>query len=468
MARTLIRNITGMPLTLPLPYGGVLAGGAATVVPEDEQTVIQYLGGDDQMRFIWDVFPVNENTLLGPITITDTGVMGVRRALMQSPLPVYINHQRLRFLGTPLVADDATTKAYVDAADATKVPATRRINTGSGLTGGGDLSHDLTILLPAPGPAGNVLTSDGAGVWASAPGGGGGISAVQAGVGIYVNTANPSTPIVSIGPAPGAAGNVLTSDGAGAWTSLPQAGGGVFPQRPAAWGTEHLWWRLDDAPQSGGSPNIAANSGSAGFAPLTATTNPPSNNSNGGAFYDKTPIFGASGPFSAVARFRGSYNTLRGDDSIYNGATAFTLSAWVNISESGGAFTCNVITKKHPSGYSVGILTLAGRAYYLVRANSGEIAYYTATNVLTYGLPNMLAMTYDGSVIRGYLNGQEVVSGAQIGPIVWASGAGSEWEVGQISGGIERYDIWDVRAAPSIRSAAQLLADYKTGMGFSY
>jgi hypothetical protein len=267
----------------------------------------------------------------------------------------------------------------------------------------------------------------------------------------------------------GTAGHVLTSAGnAAPPTWQPAGGGSIYPQRPAAWGSEYLWWKLDDAPQAGASPNVAANSGSAGAASLTATNNPTGGNSNGGAFYDKSPMFGVSGPFSAVSRFRGSGNTLQGADALYQGVSAFTLSAWVNISESGGVFTCNVATKKHPSGYSVGLLTLGGRAYYLVRTAGGEITYYTAANLLTYGLPNLLSLTYDGTTVRGYLNGQEVVSGAQSGSIVWATGAGSEWEIGQISGGIERYDIWDVRSAPSVRSAAQLLADYKTGMGFSY
>lgn len=241
-----------------------------------------------------------------------------------------------------------------------------------------------------------------------------------------------------------------------------------YPQRPTAWGNEYLWWRLDDAAQSSGLPNVAANSGSAGAASLTATTNPTSGNSNGGALYDKSPMFGVPSLFGAIARFRGSYNTLQGAASVYPATTAFTMTAWVNINESGGAFTCNVVTKKHPSGYSVGLLTSGGRVYYLIRTASGEVTYYTASNLLTYGLPNFLALTYDGTTIRGYLNGQEVVSGAQSGAIVWATGAGSEWEIGQISGGIERYDIWEVRVAPSVRSAAQLLADYKTGAGLGW
>jgi hypothetical protein len=252
------------------------------------------------------------------------------------------------------------------------------------------------------------------------------------------------------------------------WKGYVPPASGSGPTQPAAWGNEYLWWKLSDAPQSGASPNVAANSGSAGSASLTATTNATGGNSNGGAFYDKTPMFGVSGIYSSISRFRGSTNTLQGADAQYSGTTAFTLSAWANISESGGAFVCDVAAKKHTSGYSVLITTSGGRAYFSVRTAGGEVQYYTAQYIFPYGLPTFLAMTYDGTTIRGYVNGQEVVSGAQTGAIVWTTGAGSEWEIGQPSGGIERYDVWDVRTAPSVRSAAQLLADYKTGLGLTY
>lgn len=47
--------------------------------------------------------------------------------------------------GDPTSALQATTKQYVDAADAAKVPTSRTITAGTGLTGGGDLSADRTL-----------------------------------------------------------------------------------------------------------------------------------------------------------------------------------------------------------------------------------------------------------------------------------------------------------------------------------
>lgn len=113
MARTIIRNISGQTLTLPLPYHGVLQGGAATVVAEDEATAIAYLGGNDLIGYIWDVFPVNENELVGPVVLED-GATSVIRALAAAPAPVGVNGQRVTGLGAPSAASDAATKAYVD------------------------------------------------------------------------------------------------------------------------------------------------------------------------------------------------------------------------------------------------------------------------------------------------------------------------------------------------------------------
>ncbi|MCW3784652.1 tail fiber domain-containing protein [Defluviimonas salinarum] len=53
--------------------------------------------------------------------------------------------QRLLAVGTPTVATDAANKSYVDALGSGKVDTTRTIATGSGLTGGGDLSANRTI-----------------------------------------------------------------------------------------------------------------------------------------------------------------------------------------------------------------------------------------------------------------------------------------------------------------------------------
>lgn len=311
--------------------------------------------------------------------------------------------------------------------------------------------------------AGEVLTWDGS-QWQAAPSSG---AVTLAGDVTGPSGANTVERIqgYDVSPTAPATNEALVWDGT-AWTPTAITSGGGSPAMPAAWGTEYLWWKLDDAPQSGATPNTAANSGGAGTATLTATTNATGSNSNGGAFYDKSPMFGVSGLFSTIARFRGSYNTLQGADAIYSGTNAFTMTAWVNISESGGSFVCNVVCKRHTSGYSTLITTLGGRLYYTIRTGAGEVTYYSAGNLALYGAPMMLALTYDGATIRGYLNGEEVVSGAQTGSIAWTTGASSYWEIGQPFGGIERYDVWDVRVAPVVRTPAELYADWQTGMGY--
>lgn len=306
---------------------------------------------------------------------------------------------------------------------------------------------------------GEVLTWDGS-QWQAAPGGG---AVTLAGDVTGPSGSNTVERIqgYDVSPTAPATNEALVWDGT-AWTPTAIASGGS-PQMPDAWGTEYLWWKLDDAPQAGASPNIAANSGSAGPASLTATTNATGGNSNGGAFFNKTPIFGVSGQYSEIARFRDTSNTLQGAASIYPATTDITVSAWMNLSNN---FVCNAVAKRHPSGYSVLITTLGSRAYFTVRTAAGEVTYYTAIGVFPYSMPVMLSLTYDGSTIRGYMNGQEAISGAQTGSIVWDSGVGSYWEIGQSSGGAERFDIWDVRVAPVVRTQAELYADWLVGMGY--
>ena len=320
-------------------------------------------------------------------------------------------------------------------------------------------NQPVSALAPS---SGEVLTWDGS-RWEAAPSG----AVTLAGDVTGPSGSNTVERIqgYDVSPTAPAANEALVWDGA-AWTPTAIAAGGSSPTMPAAWGTEYLWWKLDDVPQSGATPNTAANSGGAGPATLTSTTNATGSNSNGGAFYDKSPMFGVSGLFSQIARFRGSYNTLQGADALYSGTNAFTMTAWVNISESGGVFVCNIASKRHTSGYSTLITTLGGRIYFTIRTGAGEVTYYSAGNLALYGAPMMLALTYDGATIRGYLNGEEIVSGAQTGSIVWTTGASSYWEIGQPGGGIERYDVWDVRTAPVVRTPAELYADWQTGMGY--
>jgi hypothetical protein len=113
MARTLIRNISGDDLTLPLPYTGVLGGGEATVVADTPEQVIAFFGGWENIRNIWSVDAVSDGNPLGPYQRV-TAALNISQALEKLNVPLSVNGQKINNLGTPVAGSDAATKNYVD------------------------------------------------------------------------------------------------------------------------------------------------------------------------------------------------------------------------------------------------------------------------------------------------------------------------------------------------------------------
>lgn len=409
MARTIIRNISGQTLTLPLPYHGVLQGGAATVVAEDEATVIAYLGGNDLIGYIWDVFPVNENELVGPIVLED-GARSVIRALAAAPSPVAVNGQKVTGLGAPSAASDAATKAYVDA------------QVGGTVT----LSGDVTGLSTA--------------------------TVVEAIQGQPVSALTPATD------------DVWLYDGS-EWVPYPKSSlvADVYPKRPDAWGNEYLWWKLDDAPQSGSNANTVVNSGSAGAATLTGGTD---------TFYEKVPALGIPQLFQLGARSRPATPAapFEGANAVIPAAgSQLTVSVWARL---WGDTSLNIVQKlRDVAGVNttVRIFTTGRRAYFIIyTATSGQVQALTPEFDAPVSADLMLSLTYDGSTLRGFVNGVERASAAAAGNLDWNPAAPGAWRIGSDSTGGASGDIWDVRMALTVRTPADLLADYKRGAGYSY
>ncbi len=134
MARTLIRNVSGLPMMMPMPYGAVLQGGAGTIVEESVNEVIGYLGGVAAIKNIWDVMPANPASPLGPIT-SRTGGVSTARALAASTTPISFNGQRLEQVVAPVAPRDVANKDYVDASIAAALS-----NPSGDVNAGGDLS----------------------------------------------------------------------------------------------------------------------------------------------------------------------------------------------------------------------------------------------------------------------------------------------------------------------------------------
>jgi hypothetical protein len=114
MARTLIRNISGDDLTLPLPYTGVLLGGEATVVADTAAQVTAFLGGADQIRNVWQIDEVSDGNPLGPYQ-RSTAAGHIAESLEKLEVPLSVNGQKVTNLGAPTAGTDAATKTYVDS-----------------------------------------------------------------------------------------------------------------------------------------------------------------------------------------------------------------------------------------------------------------------------------------------------------------------------------------------------------------
>lgn len=320
----------------------------------------------------------------------------------------------------------------------------------------------ISTATPAPN---DVLTWDGS-QWEAAPASGGTLAGDVTGpAGANTVERIQNNPVSSSAPS---TGDVLKWDGT-QW--LPQADAVGGPQAPAAWGTEVLWWKLDDLSQAGVTPNTAVNYGSAGTATLTG------NNFGGATLYTKSPQMQVVCPFQQGAQFYGVSGTalvgpLTGAGSIPPPTTNLTVSAWVMPSSAqytglGQA----VVMKDGPGGSrlaSFEIFFFNGTPYFYLQTSvtgNVQLSPVGPSGVVRMAddlsRPWMLSMTYDGAEVLAYVNGRAVASAAATGTMVYNTGS---YAIGRYYDGV----IWDVRIASSVRTEAQLMADYKTGMGYSY
>ena len=110
----------------------------------------------------------------------------------------------------------------------------------------------------------------------------------------------------------------------------------------------------------------------------------------------------------------------------------------------------------------VRIATFNYRVYYRVYTTAGAVDIFTPQFDMSIVQPLMASLTYDGTTLRGYVNGRECISGPATGPINWSVIGTGYWRIG---GGLTG-DVYDARVSPTVRTEAQLYADYQTGMGY--
>ena len=113
MMKSMIRNVSQSPITLPPPYIGILPPGAAVVVDDPPSVVVPQLyrvAGTESLLTVDEVNPANQTTLpVSKEAAADT-IATVTFASLTSPLD--FNGQRAINAADPIASQDLVTLSY--------------------------------------------------------------------------------------------------------------------------------------------------------------------------------------------------------------------------------------------------------------------------------------------------------------------------------------------------------------------
>ncbi|GAA4427550.1 hypothetical protein GCM10023148_31290 [Actinokineospora soli] len=151
------------------------------------------------------------------------------------------------------------------------------------------------------------------------------------------------------------------------------------------------------------------------------------------------------------------------DTSALRLTTAMTISAWVR--PTGGADWRTVVLKERASGLSYALYSdnAAGRPAGYGRIGTADVAV-TGPSALPQSAWSHVALTYDGSALRLYVEGALVSTAAVSGPMVTSTGAlriGGNAVWGEYFAGV----LDDVRIYNRTLTAAEIGADRTTPVG---
>lgn len=232
--------------------------------------------------------------------------------------------------------------------------------------------------------------------------------------------------------------------------------GGVMPRQTAIDANTQIYWTLDET----GSP--WANTGVAGSLNLTTSYGTPAQNQ--------------TGLFGQCLDFQGSSGIISANPtSVGEVTTNITVSCWVYLhsyvnngeiidksynTSFTSPYTAVTMSTSNAPGWSAGI-TVAGTRYFVT--SSGD------ANVPPLNQWCLLALTYDGTNLRSYMNGNLVgTTSTGGGNIDW--GNHGPWQVGAVTlSSAQSTDgkIDDVRIESVVRSQAYFQTMYKYGVGLS-
>lgn len=135
MSKTLIRNNSQSPITLPPPYTGIIAPGDAVVLDEAPSVVAEKIGIVPELVNYLIVTQVPASQPNDGHT-RDAAAEGIADALSALTVPLDLNDQRIINLADPIDQQDAATKQYVDLHAGGGSGTVQQVDSGAGLTGG--------------------------------------------------------------------------------------------------------------------------------------------------------------------------------------------------------------------------------------------------------------------------------------------------------------------------------------------
>jgi len=88
MARCRVRNLTGLPITLPAPYGRLLHAGQAVVVADSRDIVVAKLGGNAVVSGLLDILDVEDGQVFD---LPSGGTAGFSSASVGKSIDIYLS-----------------------------------------------------------------------------------------------------------------------------------------------------------------------------------------------------------------------------------------------------------------------------------------------------------------------------------------------------------------------------------------
>ncbi len=213
------------------------------------------------------------------------------------------------------------------------------------------------------------------------------------------------------------------------------------------------WWKFDEGT---GSSTVAYDS---------------SGNGNNGAIYGASST---AGKINSALSFNGTSDYVDvGNSSVLRPTTAVTLELWAKPGATGEYLVSMPYLPGWSSpffGYTVYYEQTQQRVYFAINIGGVENSFYTAANSALIGQWYHIVLAFNGTTLKGYINGVEVKSQAAVGSIAYSGSP--KLAIGSRSiespGEFGNATIDDVRIYNYARSASEIRTDYNSGFAVKF